>query len=88
MRARKVKAMNDTEFLAFINTTTTRGGRVFNLRTSNVSKQAREALAQEFPALAKAHINATIVEAYKHNGKFHEKLVEVMEAHDITIVEP
>lgn len=80
--------MDDSEFLSFINTTTTRGGSVFNLRTSNVSKQARNALRDEYPALAKQHINATIVEAYKHNSKFHDKLLEVMEAHGITVVEP
>lgn len=80
--------MDDKEFIAFINTTTTRGGRVFNLRTSNASKQARDALRDAYPALAKQHINASIVDAYKHNAKFHDKLVEVMDAYDITIVEP
>ena len=79
--------MDTKAFLEFINTTTTRGGCTFNLKTCNVSKQAREALANSpYKALAKAHINANIKQAFYHNDAFAHKLGEVMEQLNITII--
>ena len=79
--------MNDKQFIDFINTTTTRGGRTFNLKTHNASKQARDALANSpYKALAKAHINANVSQAYYNNDEFAHKLDEVMAQLDITII--
>lgn len=79
--------MDNGKFLEFINATTTRGGCTFNLKTSNVSKQAREILqASEFKALAKQHINANVVHAYYNNSKFASKLDEVMASLNITVI--
>lgn len=79
--------MNDKEFTDFINTTTTRGGSTFNLKTCNVSKQARETLAStQYKALAKAHINANIKQAYYNNDNFKKKLSQVMEELNISII--
>ena len=79
--------MNTQDFINFINTTTTRGGSTFNLKTSNVSKQAQEALAKSnYKALAKAHINANIKQAYYNNANFKKKLEEVMNELHITLV--
>jgi len=79
--------MNDKSFLEFISTTTTRGGATYNLKTSNVSKQARNILAStQYKALAKAHINANIVQAYYNNGDFKAKMDQVMQELNITII--
>ena len=79
--------MNDKQFIDFINTTTTRGGSTFNLKTHNASKQAREALAgTPYKALAKAHINANVSQAYYHNDEFKRKLDNVMAELNITVI--
>lgn len=79
--------MNDKSFIDFINTTTTRGGSTFNLKTCNVSRQAREALAStQYKALGKAHINANVKHAYYNNAQFKAKLEEVMQELNITII--
>lgn len=79
--------MNTQEFLDFINTSTTRGGATYNLKTQNTSKQARDILQNtEYKALAKAHINSNIVQAYYNNKTFAQKLQDVMQKHNITIV--
>ena len=79
--------MQDNAFLEFINTTTTRGGATYNLKTQNVSKQAREILAKtKYKALAKAHINSNIVQAYNNNDDFAQKLQEVMQECNITLI--
>lgn len=79
--------MNDKSFIDFINTTSTRGGATFNLNTANVSKQAREILANsDYKALAKQHINANVVNAYANNDKFKAKLDEVMASLNITVI--
>lgn len=79
--------MNDKTFLDFINTNTTRGGRTFNLKTQNVSKQARDALeGTQYKALAKAHIKSNVKQAYYNNTQFKQKLEEVMQELNITIV--
>lgn len=79
--------MEDKTFLDFINTTTTRGGSTFNLKTSNCSKQARDILAKtDYKALAKQHINANVVNAYYNNDKFKAKLEEVLSDLNITLV--
>ena len=79
--------MNDKQFIDFINTTATRGGRTFNLKTHNASRQAREALAStQYKALAKQHINANVSQAYYHNDEFKHKLDEVMAQLDITVI--
>ena len=79
--------MNDKQFIDFINTTTTRGGSTFNLKTHNASKQAREALVStQYKALAKAHINANVAHAYYNNDEFKHKLDEVMAQLNITVI--
>lgn len=79
--------MNDKSFIDFINTTTTRGGSTFNLKTCNVSKQARETLAStQYKALAKAHINANVKHAYYNNTQFKQKLEQVMQELNISII--
>lgn len=79
--------MNDKQFIDFINTTTTRGGSTFNLKTSNVSKQARDALAStQYKSLAKQHINANVAHAYYNNTDFKHKLDEVMAQLNITVI--
>lgn len=79
--------MNTQQFLDFINTTTTRGGATYNLRTQNTSKQARDILANtQYKALAKAHINSNIVQAYNNNKEFAQKLDNVMRELNITII--
>lgn len=79
--------MNTQEFMDFINTTTTRGGCTFNLKTQNTSKQARELLANsKYKALAKAHIGANIKQAYYNNSKFAQKLTEVLQELNITLI--
>ena len=80
--------MQNAEFLAFINTSTTKGGAVYNIKTQNVSRQARDILQKsQFKALAKAHINQNIVQAFKSNAQFKEKLLQVMHELNITVVE-
>lgn len=79
--------MNESEFIDFINTTATRGGSTFNLKTHNVSKQARDALAStQYKALAKAHINSNISHAYYHNEQFKSRLNKVMSDLHITVI--
>lgn len=79
--------MNNTDFLAFLNATTSKGASTFNLKTQNVSKQARDTLAKtEYKALAKAHINTNVKNAYYNNTKFKDKLDEVMAQYNITVV--
>lgn len=86
-KCRERKVMNDSEFINFINTTASKGGCTFNLATSNVSKQAREVLAKtQYKALAKQHINASVVSAYNNNAQFKAKLNKVMEELHITVV--
>lgn len=79
--------MQDKAFIDFINTTTTRGGSTFNLKTSNCSKQARDILAStQYKALAKQHINSNIVQAYYNNKDFAQKLQDVLQEYNITLV--
>ena len=79
--------MSESEFNDFINTTTTRGGSTFNLKTSNCSKQAQEILANaNYNALAKAHIGANIKSAYYANEKFKNKLESVLSELNITLI--
>lgn len=79
--------MNDKEFVDFLNTSTTKGGKVFNLKTCNCSKQARDALAStQYKALAKQHINSNVKQAYYNNSKFKEKLTQVMDELAITVI--
>lgn len=80
--------MNTEQFMAFINTTTTKGGAVYNLKTQNVTKQARDILEKsQYKALAKAHVNQNIVQAFKNNEQFKNKLLQVMNELNITVVE-
>lgn len=79
--------MNTQDFINFINTTTTRGGAIYNLKTQNTSKQARDILVKtEYKALAKQHINNNIVQAYYNNKDFAQKLQQVMQQNNITLV--
>lgn len=79
--------MKDNDFIDFINTTTTRGGSTFNLKTCNCSKQARDTLAStQYKALAKAHINSNVKHAYYNNEQFKHKLDEVMQELNITVI--
>lgn len=79
--------MQEKDFMDFINTTTTRGGCTFNIKTSNCSKQARDILASsQYKVLAKQHINANVVQAYKNNTQFREKLDDVMQKLNITVI--
>mgnify|MGYP002524350056 CR=1 FL=1 len=79
--------MNDETFLDFINTTTTRGGITFNLKTQNVSKQAQNILAStKYKALAKAHIGANVKQAYYNNAQFKQKLQDVLQQNNITLI--
>ena len=82
-----IHKMQDKEFLAFLNTTASKGGAVFNIKTSNVSKQARDILAStQYKMLAKQHINSNVIQAYKNNTLFKQKLEQVMQEYNITIV--
>lgn len=79
--------MNDKQFIDFINTTTTRGGATFNVKTQNVSKQARAILSEtQYKALAKAHVNSNVAHAYYNNTEFHDKLETVLTELNITII--
>lgn len=79
--------MQDKAFIDFITSTSTRGGATYNLKTQNTSKQARNILAStQYKALAKAHINSNIVQAYYNNKDFAHKLEEVMQQNNITII--
>ena len=81
------KTMNTQAFIDFINTTTSKGGATFNLKTQNASKQARDILAStEYKVLAKQHINSNIVQAYHNNKEFKDKLTQVMQELNITVV--
>ena len=81
------QVMTSEEFKAFLNTSPSRGGAVYNLKTCNVSRQARELLANsEYTQLAKAHIASPIKNAYYNNDAFKAKLDEVMQDLNITIV--
>ena len=79
--------MQNNAFLDFINATTTRGGATYNLKTQNTSKQARDILNKtEYKALAKQHINNNIVQAYYNNKQFAQKIQEVLQALNITLI--
>ena len=79
--------MNTQDFINFINTNTTRGGATYNLQTQNTSKQARDILAKtEYKALAKQHINNNIVQAYYNNKEFAQKLQQVLQQNNITLI--
>lgn len=79
--------MNDKSFIDFINTTSTRGGSTFNIKTCNCSKQARDILAgTQYKALAKQHINSNVKHAYYNNTQFKNKLDEVMQELNITVI--
>ena len=79
--------MNTQAFIDFINTTTTRGGSTFNLKTCNCSKQARDTLAStQYKALAKQHINSNVKQAYYNNAQFKAKLEQVLNELNITII--
>ena len=79
--------MQDKQFIDFITSTGTRGGATYNLKTQNTSKQAREILANtQYKALAKAHINTNIVQAYYNNKDFAQKLEDVLQANNITLI--
>jgi len=78
--------MRDADFIDFINTCTTRGGATYNLKTQNVSKQAQNILQNsKYKSLAK-HISTKIVQAYYNNSDFAQKLQEVMQELNITII--
>ena len=79
--------MQDKDFLDFLNTTTTKGGATFNLKTQNTSKQARTILQNtKYSMLAKQHINSNIVQAYYNNKDFAQKLENVLQELNITLV--
>lgn len=79
--------MDTQEFLNFINTTASKGGATYNLKTQNTSKQARDILNKtEYKALAKQHINNNIVQAYYNNKDFAQKLQQVMQQNNITVI--
>lgn len=79
--------MQDKDFLDFLNTTTTKGGATFNLKTQNTSKQARTILQNtKYSMLAKQHINSNIVQAYHNNKDFAQKLENVLQELNITLV--
>lgn len=79
--------MQDNEFIAFLNTTTTKGGATFNLKTQNTSKQARNILQNtKYKMLAKQHINANVIYAYNNNNEFKTKLTQVLQDLNITII--
>lgn len=79
--------MNDREFNDFINTSTSKGGATFNLKTQNISKQARNILQNtQYKMLAKQHINSNVVQAYHNNAQFKAKLEDVMAKLNITII--
>ena len=79
--------MDNNDFLAFLNATTVKGASTFNLKTQNGAKQARATLAKtEYKALAKAHVNTNVKNAYYNNEKFKAKLDEVMAQNNITVV--
>lgn len=79
--------MQDTDFIAFLNTTTTKGGATFNLRTQHASTQARNILqGTKYKMLAKQHINSNIVQAYNSNAQFKQKMQDVMQELNITII--
>lgn len=81
------KIMNEKQFIEFINTTTTRGGATFNVKTQNVSKQARAILSDtQYKALAKAHVNSNVAQAYYNNNQFRDKLDTVLNSLNITII--
>lgn len=82
----QVAIMNDVEFMDFLNTTSTRGGATINLKTSNVSKQARTLLATDYKPLAKQHLNSNVVHAYYNNALFKAKMDDVAQALGITII--
>lgn len=79
--------MQDTEFIAFLNTTTAKGGATFNLKTQNASKQARVILQDtKYKMLAKQHINSNVINAYYNNTEFKTKLDTVMQDLNITVI--
>lgn len=79
--------MQESEFINFINATTSKGGATFNLKTQNTSKQARNILQDtKYKMLAKQHINSNIVQAYYNNKAFAQKLQDVLQELNITII--
>ena len=79
--------MQDNEFIAFLNTNASKGCATFNLKTQNASKQARTILQDtKYKMLAKQHINSNVVNAYYNNAQFKEKLVQVMQDLNITVI--
>lgn len=79
--------MNDKEFLNFINAQSTKNVAKFNLLSCNVSKKAVAILADTpYKALAKAHVNANVRDAYYNNADFADKLQAVMNQYDIILV--
>lgn len=79
--------MQDNEFIAFLNTQASKGGATFNLKTQNTSKQARAILQDtKYKMLAKQHINGNVVQAYYNNKEFAQKLDDVMQEYNITVI--
>lgn len=80
--------MQDDVFLDFINTSTTRGGATYNLKTQNASKMAQDILAKsKYKALApKQHIRGNIKQAYYNNKDFAQKLQDVLQELNITLI--
>ena len=79
--------MQDKDFIDFINTSTSKGGAIFNLKTQNTSKQARNILQNtQYKMLAKQHINSNVVQAYYNNTQFKQKLNDVMQKLNITVI--
>ena len=79
--------MNDKDFMDFINTSTTKGGATFNLKTQNTSKTARNILQNtQYKMLAKQHINSNVVHAYYNNAQFKAKLDDVMAKLNIAVI--
>lgn len=79
--------MQDKDFLSFINAQSTKNVAKYNLQNCNVSKKAVAILANTpYKALAKAHINANIRDAYYNNAEFASKMQAVMREYDIILV--
>lgn len=80
--------MSERDFITFLSTASAKKGeKIINLNTANVSAQARQALKDKYPMLAKQHLNKNIINAYNDNKAFNEKFNQVMEGLHITIVE-
>lgn len=84
-----IKQMNSQEFIDFINANAiaSRGAIAYNIKTCNVSKKAQNILANSnYKALAKAHVSANIKKAYYNNDAFAQKLQEVLQELQITLI--